>query len=120
MACNKCSGNCGSCTGCAGSLELTTMEIEMLQKLGQFSFLPVARKADDMVPVYLEDKQYSKEEYSLILQCLEKKGLVSMDYGSALRGADMSAYSAYPVHGSMALTQRGQAVLETLEIQGIQ
>jgi len=70
--------------------------------------------------VYLEDKQYSKEEYSLILQCLEKKGVVSMDYGSALRGADMSAYSAYPVHGSMALTQRGQAVLETLEIQGIQ
>ena len=120
MACNKCSGNCGSCTGCAGSLELTEMEIEMLQKLGQFSFLPVARKRDDMVPVYLEDRLYSKEDYSLILQCLEKKGLVSLDYGSALRGADMSAYSAYPVHGSMALTQRGQEVLETLEIQGIQ
>ena len=120
MACNKCSGNCGSCTGCAGSLELTEMEIEMLQKLGQFSFLPVARKRDDMVPVYLEDRLYSKEDYSLILQCLEKKGLVSLDYGSALRGADMSAYCAYPVHGSMALTQRGQEVLETLEIQGIQ
>ena len=120
MGCNKCSGNCASCSGCAGSMELTAMEIEMLQKLGQYSFLPVARKADDMVPVYLEDRQHSKEEYSLILQCLEKKGLVSMDYGSVLRGADMSAYSAYPVHGSMALTQRGQAVLETLEIQGIQ
>ena len=120
MACNKCSGNCGSCTGCAGSLELTEMEIEMLQKLGQFSFLPVARKRDDMVPVYLEDRLHSKEDYSLILQCLEKKGLVSLDYGSALRGADMSAYSTYPVHGSMALTQRGQEVLETLEIQGIQ
>ena len=120
MACNKCSGNCASCAGCAGSLELTTMEIEMLRKLGQFSFLPVARKAGDMVPVYLEEQEYSPEEYSLILQCLEKKGLVNMDYGSALRGADMSAYGAYPVHGSMALTQRGQAVLETLEIQGIQ
>ena len=120
MACNKCNGNCGTCTGCAGSLELTPMEIEMLEKLGQFSFLPVARKADDMVPVYLEEQEYSPEEYSLILQCLEKKGLISIDYSSPLRGADMSAYEGYPVHGSAGLTERGLTVLETVEIQGIQ
>ena len=30
----------------------------------------------------------------------------------------MGLYPEYPVHGSMALTQRGQQVLELLELQG--
>ena len=115
-----CNGNCGSCSGCASVLELHESEVEMLRKLGQIPFLPVARKASDMVPVYLEDTQHSKEEYSLILQCLEKKGLIDIDYHAALSGFDPEAYRGYPVHGSMALTQRGQAVLELLELQGIQ
>ena len=68
-----CNGNCGNCGGCAKELVLTQQEVEMLYTLGQFPFLPVARKADDMTPVYLEDTQYSREEYSLILQCLEKR-----------------------------------------------
>ncbi len=120
MGCEKCNGNCASCTGCAGALELTQQEIDMLNTLGQYSFLPVARKADDMTPVYLEEKTYSCEEYSLILQCLEKKGLINISYDSPLPGADMSAYVGYPVHGSMALTERGYAVLDLLETQGIQ
>ena len=114
-----CKGNCGSCGGCAKELVLTEAEITMLTALGQFSFLPVARRADDMAPVYLEDDSYSREEYSLILQCLEKKALISIDYDKPLTGADMSAYKGYPVHGSFALTQRGQQVLEMLEVQGI-
>ena len=118
MGCNHCSGNCENCSGCSGSLELTGGELSVLNALGQYSFLPVARRADDMKPVYLEEDAYSAEEYSLILQCLEKKGLISLDYHSPLRGADMSAYGGYPVHGSMSLTQRGQQVLELLEIQG--
>ena len=36
-----------------------------------------------------------------------------------LPGADMSAYRGYPVHGSIALTARGQQVLELLDVQGI-
>ena len=32
----------------------------------------------------------------------------------------MSAYTGYPVHGSIALTARGQTVLDMLEIQGIE
>ena len=121
--CNSCGGcgeNCGSCGGCAKALELTGMEIDFLEKLGQIPFLPVARRADDMVPVYLEDEDYTREEYSLILQCLEKKGLVSMDYDKPLKLFDDSAYKAYPVRGSMALTERGHTVLELLETQGIQ
>ena len=113
-----CNGNCGSCSGCANVLELTQGEMDILHALGQFAFLPIARRADDMVPVYLEDDGYSKEEYSLILQILEQKGLVSLDYDKPLAHADMTAYSAYPVKGSMALTARGQTVLEILEIEG--
>ena len=120
VACEKCSGNCASCGGCAGSLELTVGELSVLESLGQFSFLPVARRADDMTPVYLEEAAYTKEEYSLILQCLEKKGIIRIDYDQPLPGADMSAYTGYPVHGSFALTQRGYTVLDLLETQGIQ
>ena len=119
MACNPCSGHCAGCSGCAGALELTQWEIDFLTMLGQYSFLPVARKREDMTPVFLEDENRSREEYSLILQCLEKKALIRIDYDKPLRGADMSAYSGYPVHGSMALTERGYTVLDLLETQGI-
>lgn len=114
-----CCGNCSSCGGCASVLTLTEQEIKMLTRLGQIPFLPIARKASDMTPVYLEDTEYSQEEYGLILQVLEKKGLISLDYDKPLKGYDMSAYSAFPVQGSMALTLSGQQVLETLEKQGI-
>ena len=91
----------------------------MLEKLGQIPFLPVARKMGDLVPVYLEDRDHTVDEYSLILQTLEKKGLISLDFAEKLKGFDESAYAAYPIRGSMALTARGQQVLEMLEIQGI-
>lgn len=113
-----CCGNCSSCGGCASVLTLTEQEIKMLHQLGQIPFLPIARKAGDMRPVYLEETEYSQEEYSLILQVLEKKGLISLDYDKPLKGFDMSAYAAYPVQGSMALTLTGQQVLEMLERQG--
>lgn len=112
-----CSGNCASCGGCAKELYLTEGEITFLQMLGQLCFLPVARKKDDMTPVYLEED--APENASLVLQVLEKKDLIDMDYSAPLAGFDMSAYKAYPVHGSIALTARGQSVLEMLEIQGI-
>ena len=115
----QCNGNCGSCGGCAKTLVLSPGEIKMLEALGQIPFLPVGRKQDDMTPVYLEDTEYTSEEYSLILQALEQKGMISLDYEKPLAGADMSAYKAYPVHGSMALTARGQTVLELIETQGI-
>lgn len=118
--CKSCAGgcdNCGSCGGCAKELVLTPGEVHLLQELGQYSFLPVARKADDYTPVYKEDAAFTPEEYSLIIPILEKKQLIYLDY-TPLPGADMSAYTGYPVHGSMGLTQRGQQVLELLELQG--
>jgi hypothetical protein len=114
-----CNGNCGSCGGCARELVLSEQEVEFLRKLGQIPFLPVARKMGDLTPVYLEEKELTVEEYSLILQCLEKKGLVSLDFDKPLKAFDDSAYSAYPIRGSMALTERGHRVLDLLERQGI-
>lgn len=117
--CHSCGGSCGGCSGCAGSLTLTEGEISVLETLAQVAFLPVARRADDMTPIYLEDSQYSKEEYSLILQHLEAKSLISIDYGAPLSGARMDNYKGYNVHGSIALTQRGQEVIALIETQGI-
>ena len=116
MACN---GNCASCSGCARELEITTLELEFLNTLAQIPFLPVARTMGDLTPIYLEEGEEKKEEYSLILQCLEKKGLISLDYDMALGNFDDALYAAYPIRGSMALTQRGQQVLELMEYQGI-
>ena len=88
----------------------------MLDTLSQIPFLPVARKMGDETPVYLEDG--NPEEQSLILQCLEKRGLISLDYDKPLKGFYSEAYKAYPILGSFALTQRGQQVIELLNVQG--
>lgn len=112
----ECGGNCAGCGGCARELVLSRPEVDFLQKLGQIPFLPVARKREDLEPVYLEEND---RDYTPILQCLEKKGLISLDYDKPLKGFDTGAYAPYPLRGSMALTERGQRVLELLEMQGI-
>ncbi len=117
---HSCNHQCGSCTGCDRSLVLTQWEVDFLKALGQIPFLPVARKADDMTPVYLEESALSQEEYSTVIQLLEKKSLILLDYSTPLTGADMSAYAQYPVHGSIGLTARGLEVLEQLDHQGIE
>lgn len=116
--CGSCCGNCGSC-GSNSCMELTMGEIEMLQKLSQIPFLPVARRLGEDVPVYLEETEKPVEEYSLILQCLEKRGLISIDYDQPLKSFDDTAYQAYSIRGSFALTLRGQQAVELLELQGV-
>ena len=59
------------------------------------------------------------ENVSLILQLLEKKNLISLDYDKPLKAEYGPAYESLPIRGSMALTQRGQQVLEMLEYQGM-
>ena len=117
---SKCGSCCGNCGNCGGAMELADGEVKMLLRLGQIPFLPVARKMSDDVPVYLEDTEETAEDYSLILRCLEKRGLISIDYDMPLAGFDDSAYAAYPIRGSFALTARGQQVVELLEYQGIE
>lgn len=114
----NCSGNCEHCGGCAGHLVLSQPEVDFLNALAQNAFLPVARTAADNRPVYLEDDAQTPEQYSLILVCLEKKGLITIDFDKPLKGADMRRYEKYPIHGSLALTARGQEVLDILDKQG--
>ena len=117
--CDTCGGcnSCGGCSGCGGALELTEQELAFLRAFAQCPFLPVARKAGEEAPVYLEGGDPA--ENAPVLQCLEKKALIDIDYHMPLRGFDYTAYAAYPLHGSMALTLRGQQVLELLEVQGL-
>ena len=112
--CKSCDRGCG---GCKKELVLSQGEIDLLKALGQYSFLPVARKVDDMTPVYLEDNDYTPAEYSVIIQLLEQKNLISLDY-TPLSGAKMGLYADFPVHGSMGLTERGQQVLDLIKRQG--
>lgn len=113
--CDSCAGGCG---GCARELTLTAGELAVLQKLAQIPFLPISKKIDDASPIFLEDEDYSQEEYSLILQLLAKKSLISLDFDQPLK--NFIPCPDYPIHGSMALTARGQSVLELLEMQGTQ
>ena len=115
----NCNGNCSSCSGCGRELVLAPQELELLRELGQIPFLPVARRMGDLTPVYLERGEEEAEQWSLVLQCLEKKGLISLDFDKPLRGFSDEAYKAYPIRGSFALTQRGHQVLELLEYQGL-
>ena len=117
----SCNGNCSGCSGCSGcarELVLSRAEIDFLRMLGQYAFLPVARQMGDLTPVYPEAD--APENMSLLLQVLEKKGLISLDYDKPLAGFDGVEYQAYPIRGSMALTRRGQQVLELMDYQGVQ
>ncbi len=116
MDCKNCGGGCG---GCAKVLELTQGEIDLLQELGVYAFLPVARKADDMTPFYPEGTDYTLQEYCAILLHLERKGLISLDYSAPIGAYPEELYRPWPVHGSVALTERGQEVVERLNITGI-
>lgn len=117
-SCSGCGGGCSGCNGCARELTLTREEMDFLQILAQFPFLPVGRALDSVTPVYLEEGEDSGAHYSRLLELLEKKGLISLDYDLPLKGYSQAWYLACPLRGSMALTQRGQQVLELLEYQG--
>ena len=111
--CQSCSGGCG---GCARELTLTQPELELLEILAQIPFLPVARTAGDETPICLEEGL--PQPISVILQLLEKKGLISLDFDRPLKNANLDAYTPYHLQGSMALTQRGQQVVELIDLQG--
>lgn len=115
-----CGGCCGNCGGCGSTLVLNPEEIAMLRLLGQIPFLPVARSAASMDPVYLEEGELSPEKSSLALRCLEKRGLISIDFDQPLKGGYSPAYDAYPIKGSVALTILGQQAIDLLEIQGVE
>lgn len=116
---NRCGGcsKCETCGGCGGSLTLTSPEVQVLELLRTYAFLPVARRADTMEPRCFEPG--TPEEVSVALELLEKKALVEIDYSKPMGNFDYRGYEGLPVRGSVGLTLRGQQVLELMEIQGI-
>lgn len=109
--------SCSSCSGCSGDLTLTEGELAVLKTLAQIPFLPIYRRKGDDVPIYLEETDYPLETYGLILQCLEKKRLITLDYDKPLKNCPAADY---PIQGSMTLTARGLMVIDLLERQGIE
>jgi hypothetical protein len=113
--CAHCKG-CSECGGCGNQLLLTEPEIKLLRLFGQIPFLPVARKADNMDPVFLE--LGAPDFYRGVIENLERKGLIDLDYHQDLKGFPYKGYEGYPLKGSMSLTGRGQEVLDLLDLQG--
>lgn len=116
--CGACCG--GACGGCDGTLALTELQIQLLRRFGEIPFLPVARAQDSETPVFLEEENGSLEEIGNALLGLARQGLISLDYRIPLSNFDYPGYGVYPIRGSMALTARGQDVLDLMDMQGIE
>ena len=93
--CSGCSGCTSGCSGCGGALTLTPQERDFLMELAQTPFLPVARKASEETPVYLEAGEENREAFAALLLSMERKGLVSLDYDIPMNQYP-AGYEAYP------------------------
>lgn len=113
-----CAGDCSSCGG-GGALYVTPAELTLLKRFAEMPFLPVARRPDAETPICFEELSCTPAETAQAAFLLARKGLIRIDYDMPLRGFDAPEYLRYFHHGSMALTARGIAVLELLDIQGI-
>ena len=120
--CNKkrdgCSGcpssiSCGGCQGgCCRGKRLTPLELELLFRLQQIPFLPLARfllKSSRsphlcsvaLAPVYLLEEDDSLEtvkETGRALLSLEEAGLVTLDYDIPLQGGSNALYAQSPLY----------------------
>lgn len=118
MDCKNCTG--GGCAACGAALELTREEICLLRELAVYAFLPVARRPDDMTPFYPEGADMPQALYTAVMEHLQRKGLIDLDYDAPIGSYSATGYACLPIHGSMALTERGQQVVDALDILGLQ
>ena len=113
MSC--CGGNCagcpgGGCSGCAGkggAITLHPAEIDILRELAVCPFLPVGLNSRTGEPFCLEFPD------------MEKRGFIRIDYDSPLAGGAYEGYEVCFRRGSLALTAKGQDVIERLAVQGV-
>jgi hypothetical protein len=115
--CGKCCA--GGCAGCTGVQQLTEEECGFLLRFAELPFLPAAAKQEAGPPVFLTGSG-EKEVLPETISSLANRGLIRVDYDIPLLNYDYVEYRAYPLHGSMALTVRGQEVIKLLEIQGLE
>lgn len=121
--CSNCGGcaqsaGCSGCSGCGGALYLTPAEYDLLTQLAVLPFLPVGFNRRGKHPVCL-DTPGDPEQVTDALLGLERMGLISLDPEVPLQGFDYAAYADCPLQGSLALTARGQRVLDQLALEGI-
>lgn len=107
---------CSACGGCRPDLELTDAELRLLEQLAQIPFLPIARRADSEIPCCL----VNGEDLGLAAAVLSQKQLVELDYDQPLKNFDYSSFDRCPLHGSAALTARGQRIVEQMDILGLE
>ena len=96
------------------------MEADLLRLFAQIPFLPVVRQSGCEYPVFLDAAIGPVEALGPAVIALSQKQLIQLDYDLPLLNYDYSEYEPCCCKGSMALTARGQAVVELLEIQGIE
>lgn len=89
-----------------------------MEQLESVPFLPVGFSGKGRHPIAL-DCPGDREAVSDALTGLGEKGLISLDPDIPIQGFDYAAYRDWPRHGSLALTARGQEVLELLGVQGL-
>ncbi len=137
-------GSCGnhnkSYGGCSGSngihncgcqdrtIYITEDEKTFLTRLSQFAFLPLARfvmlssQTDDAVsialaPVYLNDKDDSSDTVKNngeLLQSLEDKYLITLDYDLPLKNGDYSMYEESGLYRDFRETARAGVIQDGL------
>ena len=118
-ACGGCGqgGGCNGCGGCGhgGVLTLTHVQLNVLARFAVMPFYPAGYQLPHDDPTCLD---FSMEEQDA-LRALVAMGLLSSDPFEPISGADLSAYAGFRLHGSVALTKRGQQVVELMDVQGI-
>ena len=111
-----CSAGCGGCG--SGDMYLSELEITILTRFAETPFYPVGHDMALTRPVCLEWDE-PEGDVSDALEALQRKGLIEIDADEPLRGFSYGGYEKFQRHGSMALTARGQLVLDLMDIQGI-
>lgn len=123
--CGGCSGcssdehhGCGAC--CGGEVVLCQEEVTILSALAQLAFLPVFCRESEGTPTCLpviDDYGLSADLFSQVIASLAFKGFLAVDPDIPLSNVDYHSHAPIPGvrFGSVALTARGQELLDYLE-----
>lgn len=117
MGCGT-AGQCGA-GGCSnrGELILCREEVMILLELSQFAFLPVVQEIEFEELKYTsvqDDLLPEMSSFSEVIASLEQKRLITVDPDIPLHNIAYEPWSGHKSArcGSMALTQRGQEILD--------
>lgn len=131
MSCS--SNSCSGCSGCASVNPMSSLEAYLLSTFAMFPFQPVCRLTAEnlaIAPLFLQSPEDDGEEIDAVgkaLGDLAARGLISIDYEEPLKGCSYEEYHESTLlaalkettdqfsleTGSMALTGKGQALLDS-------